>query len=781
MSIRVLKGLPGSGKSSRLIAEVRAAQEQGRPAVTFISAESPWLMAQSCLRADRILGCRLPDLTCPVDHLVTTAHARELLDRLEPGTLAAFDEAFGFSSEIVPSWIAAAERGVDLIIATPSDEQAEMLTRDVAEQIELPITCERCGKATATTFVILPGADSTAAVCASCDRAWADEVRVELLDRLLRQGPYPSEKALYQPVEFAECADWRVLRPDSEARAQLMSEIVQAVGLPAPDGRNTYLDVGCNTGYFCSEMGKLGFCTTGVDVVEPDIAVARLLDSHFRRQATRFLVQDAHAYLTATRDERFDVTSAFSVFQWLMLQTTVERGIECIHRLFDKTRAVCFLEMGYGTEEQYAGKLPRELDAAWVLEQMRTAGGFAHVRALDAKRYGLMRDLFVGYKNPVANGAHVPFVSIDLSSKRTAAFTGHGSGLDDDAGATVAQQDEEPAVTGPAVDAAAMSPAAASEWTSLTESLQRYAADPGNDEQLVHAISAALDATGAGGLKRLFDGFQARGYHLTPVHFYEPIPDTRTLGGHIWSRESALAGVDMNEPGQLTLLREGFAAYLEECKAIPSTPSDEHARFHLNNGRFDGTDALVLYCMIRHFRPRTVLEVGSGMSSRLSAEAALRNGDTSLICIEPFPAPFLRDGFPGLTRLIEAPVQRVRLAEFEQLEANDVLFIDSSHVARIGSDVNYLFLEVLPRLKPGVIVHVHDIFLPQDYRRDWVMTEHRFWNEQYLLQAFLVFNAQFEVLFANSYMGAKHRAELKAAFPTSPWWGGGSFWMRRRR
>ena len=93
--------------------------------------------------------------------------------------------------------------------------------------------------------------------------------------------------------------------------------------------------------------------------------------------------------------------------------------------------------------------------------------------------------------------------------------------------------------------------------------------------------------------------------------------------------------------------------------------------------------------------------------------------------------------------------------------------------------LNYLFLEVLPRLRPGVIVHVHDIFPPHEYRRDWVMEEFRFWNEQYLLQAFLVFNAGFEILFANNFMGLRHFAEMKAAFPHSPWWGGGSFWMRR--
>ena len=111
--------------------------------------------------------------------------------------------------------------------------------------------------------------------------------------------------------------------------------------------------------------------------------------------------------------------------------------------------------------------------------------------------------------------------------------------------------------------------------------------------------------------------------------------------------------------------------------------------------------------------------------------------------------------------------------------ARDILFIDSSHVAQIGSDVTYLFLEIIPRLHPGVVVHIHDIFLPMEMRKEWVLDEMRFWTEQYLLQAFLAFNREFEVLMANSYLGLYHVDVLRATFPRSPWWGGGSFWMRR--
>ena len=151
-----------------------------------------------------------------------------------------------------------------------------------------------------------------------------------------------------------------------------------------------------------------------------------------------------------------------------------------------------------------------------------------------------------------------------------------------------------------------------------------------------------------------------------------------------------------------------------------------------------------------------------------------------MICIDPFPRDFVRNGLPGLQSLITKKVQEIDLEFFSQLQSGDILFIDSSHTVKIGGDVNYLFLEVLPRLKPGVIVHVHDIFLPFEYRRDWVQDEFRFWNEQYLLQAFLAFNSEFEVLLANAYLNHCHQEDLKAAFPNLLSWASGSFWMRRK-
>jgi hypothetical protein len=284
----------------------------------------------------------------------------------------------------------------------------------------------------------------------------------------------------------------------------------------------------------------------------------------------------------------------------------------------------------------------------------------------------------------------------------------------------------------------------------------------------------------SGKFREFFPVWERHGFHVTPVHFYQPIPDTQTLPETLWNRPSELVGVNMNDSVQLDLLRNCFPKFRDEYEQFPTKPTGQASRFYLNNGLFDGTDALVAYCMVRHFQPRLIIEIGGGFSSLILGGAAAKNNTVAITCIEPFPQEFLKQCLPGLHSLIEKKVEDVDLDFFSQLGPGDILFIDSSHTVKIGGDVNYLFLEVLPRLKPGVIVHVHDIFLPFHYRRDWVMEEFRFWTEQYLLQAFLTFNSEFEVLMSNSYLSHFYRDDLKAAFPSLVSWGGGSFWMCRR-
>jgi hypothetical protein len=285
---------------------------------------------------------------------------------------------------------------------------------------------------------------------------------------------------------------------------------------------------------------------------------------------------------------------------------------------------------------------------------------------------------------------------------------------------------------------------------------------------------------------RYFDLWQSYGFHVKQVHFYSPIPDTRSLTSQTFSGESKLIGLDLNETQQLSLLdtfRRQFTLEYSELaqKKPPGTP-----QFYFGNVSFESVDAELLYCMIRHFRPKRYIEIGSGFTTLLSASALARNRTegfaSSQVAIEPYPPQFLKDNFPHPITLLEQPVQDVPLEKFSTLGEGDILFIDSSHVCKIGSDVQFEFLEILPRLAPGVIVHVHDIFLPREYPFDWVKVGHRFWNEQYLLQCFLCCNREFEILWAGAWMHLNHPQKLSEAFTSydpnhvQP----ASFWLRRR-
>jgi len=319
------------------------------------------------------------------------------------------------------------------------------------------------------------------------------------------------------------------------------------------------------------------------------------------------------------------------------------------------------------------------------------------------------------------------------------------------------------------------------QFNRLRNSFPKYALDERYSDEIASLLAVGIPRYLAeNNYAKYFAFWESKGFHITRNHFYEPIPDTRSLKEEIWERESQLVGVDMNVDYQLHLLRDIFPKFSMEYNEFPMKRPRTDYGFYFDNPMFSGTDALVLYCMIRYFKPKTVLEIGGGFSTRAIAEAALRNGDTRVVCIEPNPDPILRNGFPGLTKLITDKVENVGLDPFLALSLNDILFIDTSHCLKIGGDVHFLYLEALPRLKEGVIVQIHDIFFPMEIPRDWVLRLYKFWTEQYLVQAFLAFNRAFEVMFSNSYMGLKYGQDMRNTFPKSPWHGGGSLWIRRR-
>lgn len=287
--------------------------------------------------------------------------------------------------------------------------------------------------------------------------------------------------------------------------------------------------------------------------------------------------------------------------------------------------------------------------------------------------------------------------------------------------------------------------------------------------------------------KKLFTLWERLGFHITSNHFYEPIPDTRTLKDDLWEKQSELVGIGMNEKSQIDLLSLFSSKFKKEYENFPRNETSILYQYYVDNRGFESVDGEILYCMIRHFKPKRFIEIGSGNSTYLSAQAILKNKEEDnayeceLVAIDPYPNDILKAGFPGLSKLVSKKVQDIPLSEFRKLRENDILFIDSSHVLKIGSDVQFEYLEILPRLHTGVVVHLHDIFLPAEYPKEWVLEKYIFWTEQYLLQAFLTFNDSFKILWAGSYMHLKHPDKLEASFSSykrgerRP----GSFWIRK--
>lgn len=268
-------------------------------------------------------------------------------------------------------------------------------------------------------------------------------------------------------------------------------------------------------------------------------------------------------------------------------------------------------------------------------------------------------------------------------------------------------------------------------------------------------------------------------------HFYSPVVDPAELDPErIWPENPQVLGIDFNDSAHERILREAFPRFMPEFdypELLDESP--ELGEFYIRNSQFSWLDARALFVLLREWRPRRLIEVGSGFSTLLTLDVNRRflGGECTVTCIEPYPRAFLRGLGATEARLIEDKVQNVALTEFAALEAGDILFIDSSHVAKTGSDVNFLYFEVLPRLQPGVRVHIHDIFLPHDYKREWVIDENRSWNEQYLLRALLMHNHAFRVLFGCCYADWRFPELVRAALahPQGRSYGGGSFWIER--
>jgi predicted O-methyltransferase YrrM len=273
------------------------------------------------------------------------------------------------------------------------------------------------------------------------------------------------------------------------------------------------------------------------------------------------------------------------------------------------------------------------------------------------------------------------------------------------------------------------------------------------------------------------------GWHVVRASYDSPIPQRADRTPAAIERESPMRGVPWDPAMQLEFVERELAPYLDEFR--PSgEPSAPPGVFRLDNQTYDRVDAELLYAMVRWARPARHVELGSGYSSLVTAQALRANADAGsaghLRCYDPYPSPHV------LARADLAPlVQRTAVQDLPEdvvtdLHAGDILFVDTSHTVKLGGDVNRIVLDLLPLVAPGVVVHFHDIFLPGEYSAAHLRHAH-FWNEQYLLQAFLSGNPGWEILVGAQALARAHPARLGELIPSfRPGVSPAAFWIRRR-
>lgn len=245
-------------------------------------------------------------------------------------------------------------------------------------------------------------------------------------------------------------------------------------------------------------------------------------------------------------------------------------------------------------------------------------------------------------------------------------------------------------------------------------------------------------------------------------HYYEPLFQKKQLNKPLSSKRS-IPAVDFNIDKQLKIIKN--FNFIDEFKSFINK---EDNKFYFGNGSFESGDAEYLYNFIRYFKPKKIIEIGSGFSSLIIQESLRVNfhEDKSIlpeqICIEPYEVPWLEK--TGI-KVIRKEVEMIDMAFFDSLSTGDLLFIDSSHIIRPQGDVIYEYLELLPKLNNGVFVHIHDIFSPKDYPTEWVIDQVKFWNEQYLLEAFLSNNDSWEVIASLNLLHNEYFNDLKKVCP----------------
>jgi hypothetical protein len=261
--------------------------------------------------------------------------------------------------------------------------------------------------------------------------------------------------------------------------------------------------------------------------------------------------------------------------------------------------------------------------------------------------------------------------------------------------------------------------------------------------------------------------------------YYSPIPDLASLPASVWEQADPMRGIEIDLDAQIESLSKRLSQPMAEF--APAGPGSQS--YEALNASYPLVDARLLYAMVRDLRPASIVELGSGQTSRVIAQACAANTAAGVAsrfrAFDPFPTA-VKASLPGLAALELIPAQRVPETVFTELRDGDILFVDTTHTVKLASDVNRIILGILPLLAPGVVVHFHDICLPYEYPRYLFEDYALYWTEQYLLQAFLAMNPSFDVLYATNALCRDRRPEVERAGLAGPGESGSSFWIRRR-
>ena len=271
---------------------------------------------------------------------------------------------------------------------------------------------------------------------------------------------------------------------------------------------------------------------------------------------------------------------------------------------------------------------------------------------------------------------------------------------------------------------------------------------------------------------------------VPPGHFHSPIPsidEVKFNEKEIFnSIPREIPGIDLNEQEQINL----FTKFKQYYKEQPfKAHKKENLRYFFENPSYSYSDAIFLYCMVRHAQPKKIIEVGSGYSSCviLDTNELFFNNAISCTFIDPYPEllhSLIKDSDKDRIEIIPKKLQDVEINKFSELSAGDILFIDSTHVSKINSDVNCIFFKILPYINSGVYIHFHDVFYPFEYPKKWIY-EGIAWNEDYILRAFLQYNNAFKIIFFNTFLEHFYEDRFINEIPLCMKNKGGSIWIKK--